>query len=150
MREERGITLISLITYVVVLLLIISAVTLTTNFLMNNINEVEDNSKNISEINKFDLAFLKDIKQENVSIYKIGEDNKSIVLEYQNIGTDIQYIYQENKIYRVENGKEKILINDRIKEFQIYKEENDQDDQINVTIKVEGYEVNKKYKLGKY
>ena len=145
MKEERGITLISLITYVIVLLVVVSVVTMVTNFLIHNMNEVEQNAKGISEINKFDVVFLKVIKQENISIYKTAEDGKYIILEDKVSGRDIQYIYQDNKIYRIENATEKIEVNAGIEKFEI----SSQEDQINVLIKVEGYETTKQYKLGK-
>ena len=144
MREERGVTLISLITYMIVLLVAISVITLITNFFINNMNEVENDSKGISWINKFDLLFLSDIKQENISIYKIDTENY-IILEKSN-GTDIQYIYQDNTIYRIENGEDKIKLIEDIEEFSIRSQNNE----IELSIKVEEYETTKHYKLGKY
>lgn len=145
MRDEKGVTLISLITYVIVLLIAISAITLITNFFINNMNEVENDSKGISEINKFDLLFLSDIKQENVSIYKTDQNGSYIIFEKAD-GTDIQYIYQDNKIYRIENGSNKIKVNDEIENFYI----STQNEKIEVIIEVEGYKTTKHYKLGKY
>jgi len=146
MKSEKGVTLISLISYVIVLLLVVSAVTLTTNFLMNNMNETQKKSENISQINKFDLAFLKDIKQENISIYKISDDKRSIILEDQ-IGNDIQYIYSNNSIYRIENTEEKIRVNEKIEDFEIVSAEGSK---IEIKITVDETSITKQYKLGKY
>ena len=146
MKEEKGFTLLSLITYIIVLLVVISIVTLVTNFLISNRNEMQENSKNISEINKFDFAFLKDIKQEEVSVYQISEDKTILVLEYDD-GKDVQYIYQENCIYRVENGVERIKISENIEKFEI----SSQEKEITLILKVEGQDqISKHYKLGRY
>lgn len=144
MKEEKGITLLSLITYIIVLLLVISVVTLVSNFLMNNMNELQSDSKDISEINKFDLSFLTDIKQERVSVYQIGENGEFIILEYPD-GRDVQYIYDENSIYRIENNQEKRKISSNIETFKINAEGN----KISLVLKIGQEERKKEYKIGK-
>lgn len=144
MKEEKGITLLSLITYIIVLLLVISVVTLVSNFLMNNMNELQSDSKDISEINKFDLSFLTDIKQERVSVYRIGENGEFIILEYPD-GRDVQYIYDENAIYRIENNQEKRKISSNIETFKINAEGN----KISLVLKIGQEERKKEYKIGK-
>lgn len=144
MKEEKGITLLALITYIIVLLLVISVVTLVSNFLMNNMNELQSDSKDISEINKFDLSFLTDIKQERVSVYQIGENGEFIILEYPD-GRDVQYIYDENAIYRIENNQEKRKISSNIETFKINAEGN----KISLVLKIGQEERKKEYKIGK-
>lgn len=105
MKEEKGITLITLITYIIVLLIAISVVTLIVNYFMKQMNQTEENNSYMEEINQFNYAFLSDIKQEGVSIYSAR--GTTIILEYEN-GKDVQYIYQDNQIYRIETvGEER-------------------------------------------
>lgn len=149
MKSEKGITLISLIVYVSVLLLAISAITLMTNFFINNTNEAQNSSKKMAEISKFDLVFLNDIKKEGISIYNPTDYNTpatSIILEDIN-GNNIQYIYNNNIIYRIENGTEKIKINEDINVFEVQKIN---DKTISIKITINGKEILKQYKLGKY
>lgn len=143
MKSEKGITLISLITYITVLLLAISVITLMTNFFINNLNEAENTSENMVEINKFDLSFLSDIKQEGISVYNVSE--QSIILE-DRAGNDIQYIYENNSIYRIENGTQKIKINENITGFSASLEGN----KISIIMSINDTDISKEYKLGKY
>ena len=112
---------------------------------MNNINESENTSENMAEINKFDLSFLSDIKRNGISVYKISDTGNLIVLE-DRIGNDIQYIYESNNIYRIENENEKIKISENISDFSASLDNN----KITVTIKINDKEIFKQYKLGKY
>lgn len=149
MRRESGITLMTLITYIIVLLFVISAVTLITTFLMNNMNAMQDNNKSIYHINKFDLAFLEDVKQEKVSLYQEVTEGQNIIFEYPD-GKTVEYIYQTGNIYRIEskNNQEigKIKISEQIKEnFTIHTS----GDQIDIIIGAGEYQIEKHYKLGK-
>lgn len=146
MKEEKGITLISLIAYIIILLVVISIVTLATNSFVNNMDGVEEDTRGMAEVNKFDVAFLKDLKQEGVSVYQISEDNNKLVLEYQD-GKDIQYIWDHDTIYRIDNGKENVKICQNIEKFKVEEGE----EKLIITIQVKGQKENQKeYKLGKY
>lgn len=92
MKSEKGITLISLIIYVVLLLIVVSFLSVVSTHFYSNTKYLMDNGKYISEFNKFNMYFIEDVKS-NKELYSI-EKNR-IVFEDGTI-----YTYSENSIYR--------------------------------------------------
>ena len=147
MKKNEGITLISLIVYIIVLLIAISIITMITTSMTQNLGEIERTSRSVSKINKFDMYFLSDIKNEGVSIYDVNENH--IILEDKNSNM-IQYIYQNNVIYRIEGDSgPQIQICNNISNFTITRDE-ENTDVINIMINTEDYSSQKSYKIGKW
>lgn len=62
MKSEKGITLISLIVYMIAMVIILTILALiTANFNMNS-NYITEKGKYISEFNKFNMIFISDCK----------------------------------------------------------------------------------------
>ncbi len=96
MKSQKGVTLTSLVIYIVVITIIIGAMALLTSFFYSNIDGVKGQSEYVVEYNKFNMFFIHDVKSNNtaeVSNSRIEFEN-GIVYEYKN----------DSKIYR--NGKE--------------------------------------------
>lgn len=74
LKSNKGITLTSLIIYIIGMTIIVGIVATLTTVLQNNVNEVEKNSQDIAQILNFNMYFLEDVKKENNKIVKI-EDN---------------------------------------------------------------------------
>ena len=91
MKNQKGITLVSLVIYIVLLLIIVSILTIITNHFSSNVKYLSKSNKNISQINKFNMYFVNDVKRNN-DIATI-ENNKLIFKD----GTS--YTYIENTIY---------------------------------------------------
>lgn len=95
MKSEKGITLMVLIIYVIVLCLVIATLATVSSFFYSNTNYIVENSKSISEYNKFNMYFIEDVKN-NKDIDEITEDR--IVF---NDGTIYTYkMSPDNSIYR--------------------------------------------------
>ena len=95
MRKERGITLIALNIYIISMCIIIAALSMISNLFYSNTKYLEDNSKNISEYNKFNMYFIEDVKN-NKNTYQVTEN--IIIFEDGTV-----YTYKadtDNSIYR--------------------------------------------------
>lgn len=101
MKKENGITLISLIIYIVVLLLAVSMLSTISSYFYSNVSEINDESKYIGEYNKFNMFFLEDIKSVGIKFNNITNmNNLKIELYNENTKKTIKYVYEENIIYR--------------------------------------------------
>lgn len=103
MKSEQGITLTSLVIYVIVATILISTMALISSFFFSNMNLVKDQDEYAVEFNQFNMFFIQDIKK-----------NRSAQVEPQKItledGTIYQYYEENQSIYRndtkiVENVK---------------------------------------------
>lgn len=95
MRKERGITLVSLIIYITLMCLVIATLSIVSDLFYSNTKYIKDNSKNISEYNKFNMYFIDDVKN-NKNTYQVTDD--TIIFEDGTI-----YTYKadiDNSIYR--------------------------------------------------
>ncbi len=104
MRNKKGITLIALTIYVIVFSIIIGIITTITSYFYNNVINFDETTKSYAEINKFNMYFLQDIKEEGVNITNFLEDeNKEKIgitlYNSKSYETNI-YKFENNAIYR--------------------------------------------------
>lgn len=117
MKSEKGITLMTLIIYMIVMSLVIAMLALVSDLFYANTNYITENSKYISEYNKFTMYFVEDVKN-NKDILQIT--NNEIVFEDGTV-----YTYKsspDNSIYR---NKVKICTNIAYCQFDKIEEETD-------------------------
>lgn len=133
MRSEKGITLTSLVVYIVLIILVVGLLSLVSQDFFKNTQYIMDSGKYIQEYNKFNMYFIEDVKN-NTDIYSI--QNNIIVFKD---GTT--YTFSNNDIYR-----NKVKICDNIKYCEFLK--NDYIDEkdfkkkiITVKIQIDGSEV---------
>lgn len=100
MKVERGITLISLIIYVILITFIVAGVSNITVAFYSNINEFKGESDNVVSYTKFNMYFLNDIKRQNAEVTGIGDNY--IKLSYTQDGNtkEVQYSLQNGALYR--------------------------------------------------
>jgi len=91
-KSEKGITLTSLILYIILIIVVISILSFVSKYFYSNTSYITDMGKYAAEFNKFNMYFIEDIKN-NTNIYSI-EDAK-IVFEDGTI-----YTYSNGSIYR--------------------------------------------------
>lgn len=103
MKSEKGITLISLIIYMIVMCLVVSMLAIFSDLFYSNTNYLKENSKYMSEYNKFNMYFIEDIKN-NKNLLTI-ENNK---IEFED-GT--VYNYKSDSDYSIYRNKVKICTN---------------------------------------
>ncbi len=130
MKKEKGITLISLIIYIIAVLLTVSFLSVVSTHFYSNTKYLMDNGKYASEFNKFNMYFIEDVKN-NSAVYSI-EKNR-IVFEDGTI-----YTYSNNSIYK---NKVEICKNIEKCEFSEIEEKDDNNFTkkiINVKIAIRG------------
>lgn len=138
MKSQKGITLMSLTIYVIVFTLVIGIVATLTSYFYKNVMSFDETTKSYSEINKFNMYFLQDIKEDGVTILNFiqSEDNKNIGITLYNSNNyeTYEYKFEENNkaIYR--NGK---LISKNINSFQL-KINEDNNNILNILIETQG------------
>lgn len=126
MKENKGITLTSLIIYVLVLLIVVTIVANITSFFYSNVANTKDNSQNIAMITKFNMYFTKDVKMIGNEVATIADDKTYIKFTSGNI-----YSFQNNAIYL-----NSIKICDNVSNAQFQLEEVNQNKIISVLISV--------------
>lgn len=94
MKNNKGITLTSLIIYVLVLLIVVTIVANITSFFYSNIINAKENSQNIATITKFNMYFTKDVKKMGNRVVTTGDDGSYIKFTSGNT-----YTFQNNAIY---------------------------------------------------
>ena len=92
MKSEKGITLISLVIYIILLTLVLAFLSTVSNHFNDSLKVLGELGKNMPSYNKFNMYFIEDVKNNN-DIYYI--DSKKIVFDDGTV-----YTYQNNKIYR--------------------------------------------------
>ena len=92
LKGEKGITLTSLVIYIIVFVIIIAIMANISNYFYSNIGEIKDSPKYVAEFNKFSMFFIADVKR-NTEIVTISEDSLQFADE-------TKYEYRDNSIYR--------------------------------------------------
>lgn len=95
LKSEKGVTLMSLTTYISVMLIVIGIVATITTFFYGNFNIVRDVAKYSSEFDKFNSSIISDVKS-NKHV-NVDNDNKTIIFED---GTTYKYNEKDSGLYR--------------------------------------------------
>lgn len=111
LKSEKGVTLMSLTTYISVMLIVIGIVATITTFFYGNFNIVRDVAKYSSEFDKFNSSIISDVKS-NKHV-NVDNDNKTIIFED---GTTYKYNEKDSGLYR---GQIKIATH--VKHFSVSK-----------------------------
>ena len=119
MKSEKGITLTSIIVYIIIMLVVISIVSVITSFFYNNVEDVGSQVDPSKEFTRFNSFFIDDINKSNSGVERCDENGKYIILSD---GT--QYTFENNSIYR---GKVKISEGIESVEFETETNENEKE-----------------------
>ena len=96
MKSQKGVTLIALVIYVIVLTIVVSILAMISSFFFSNVNFVKEQANYAPEFNKFNMFFIQDVK-----------NNKNVTVSGNNIkfedGTEYIFNLDQKAIYR--NGK---------------------------------------------
>lgn len=92
MKSEKGVTLTALAVYITVFILIILIMSFVSNYFFENVGQIKDSPKYVSEFNKFSMFFVADVKR-NTTLISCSDTE----LEFAD-GT--KYIYKDNAVYR--------------------------------------------------
>ncbi len=116
MKSEKGITLISVILYVIVMLLVVTIASILTGYFYNNIdiNNTEQNAN--VEFTKFNSFFTEEVNIRGNTILESDTEGTSTGQKYIVFSTGNQYTYiKNNKAIYKNNSK----IASDIEEFNI-------------------------------
>lgn len=141
MKNEKAITLVSLIIYILVMLLVIGVIGSVSAMFYNNTNNFDDETKDIIEYDKFNSYFVKEIKTANNSIDQISDDGTYIIFTTGN-----SFLFKDNKIFY--NDLE-ITKNVKNVNFKYYTDSNNKQDNtiVTVTVNFENYTKKMNYKI---
>lgn len=96
MKREKGITMLSLIIYVLLMIFIVASVSNITSSFYSNLNQFDNESESVVAFSKFNMYFLNDIKKDDIEIEEINSNY--IVLSLND--EKIEYSVQNNSLYR--------------------------------------------------
>ncbi len=116
MKSDKGITIITLIIYVILLMFVIIGVSTVTTSFYTNVDEYGKESEDVISFSKFNMYFINDIKKPNLEVEDVA-DNYIILsydtkaeqeIEIEQSGIEIsdknkiqvQYSMQNNSLYR--------------------------------------------------
>lgn len=101
MRNSKGITIITLIGYVILSIMVISVLVAITGNFKKNFNELDVQTTQEVEFDKINLQISKEIKDGN-EVNKIQTTEKELVFKD---GTTYKYVQEDNAIYLNDNIK---------------------------------------------
>ncbi len=141
MKNQKGITLVSLLVYIIVMIIIIGGLsTISYNFYRNT-QALEVDTEDIVEFSNFNEYFIKEIKRANNKIDNISEDGTYIVFTDGN-----SFMLNNKSIYynQIEISKN---VNSLKFEYDKDEENNEITDIIKVSVEYSNYSKQMKYKL---
>lgn len=113
MKSEKGISLVSLIIYILAMAIITGILTVITNFFYSDILNTQINVDVIVEYTKFNSHFSEEVNKPNI---KIVESNSDYIV-FDN-GVQYTYVQQNKAIYKNEveicNGVEHCTFSEKI------------------------------------
>lgn len=95
MKSQRGVTLAGLIMYVIAMTVIVGIIGTITSFFYSNIENMNESATNLGEFNKFNVAFLEEVKKAGNSVYKIDKDGTRITFSSGTVFT-----FQDAGVYQ--------------------------------------------------
>ena len=132
MKSEKGITLIVLSIYIIVFSIIIVLLANLSSYIYSNIENINDSSVDISEINKFNMYFISDIKTNNQADVKtLSDNNQNTIQKIFEDGDVYSYVEDEKSIYK---NEQKIARNIEALNAEGYKKNNKTYIQVSIEI----------------
>ena len=107
LKSNKGITLIELSIYIIVLSLVIGVLASIRNFFFKNMDIVKETSRYASAFDKFNSYFVKDVKNNNNAKIDSDASTGNLIITFED-GTNYIYNDSDDGIYR---GKIKIATN---------------------------------------
>lgn len=146
MRQNKGITLISLIIYIIVFTSVIGTTAMITNYFTKNSEETIISSKAPEQYAKFTSYLVKDIESGKVSGVKVKEQN-ILEISFTDNSRHI-YICDNSELYYIlinENNaiEKKIRLCKNVSECSFSKEEPN----LNISLKINNVTYNNTYKI---
>ena len=97
MKKESGITLVTLIVYLMIVSAILAALTHLSSHVYKNIGKLGSENLSAEEFNKFNVNFIKSVKSNKKAT--VTNNNRNVTIVFDD-GTTYNYINGENSIYK--------------------------------------------------
>ena len=118
MKNDKGITLMTLMIYIISLIIAIAILTIVTTYFRSNLDKMRDNSLDIAEHDKFKVYFLEETKRKDNEVSKDPEGGTEIKFTS---GNKYKYIKSDSAVYLI-NTTENIKVAERVKYCRFYME----------------------------
>lgn len=130
MKNQKGVTLISLTIYIIAMTIVIAVIAVISNYFYNNAHSLSDTINPISEYTKFNSFFSNEVNHNNIKILECNEnyvvfdngvqyrylsENKGIYRDQVKIARDVKSCKFERKI---KNGKDVVTVTIEIEKAQ--------------------------------
>ena len=117
MKSNRGITLTSLVIYVIGLVIVIAVMGNFTGFFYKNLEYTTMNQNSNEQYSRFLSYITKDANSDNLIYVQSGVQNVDCVIFKFSDGTEHQYITKDEKMYYINSQSdknEKILLCEKV------------------------------------
>ena len=139
MKNDKGITIISLVIYVVLLTFAVAGISAITSSFYGNVSELDADSKGATYFSKVNMYILKDVKSEGVELVADGSESKFALTIN---GETIRYRVQNRSLYR-----NNVKICDDVQEARLEGNKTDRVSTITLYLKIKNYEKTTTYVL---
>lgn len=116
MKSNKGVTLTSLVIYIIGLVIVIALMGTFTGYFYKNVSDVTMKQKAEEQYAKLLSYLTKDANSDNLIFVQSGGDQLDYLIFKFDDGTEHQYIYQDENIYYLDisgqNEKKILLCND--------------------------------------
>ena len=122
MKSEKGITLTSVVVYVLIATALISSTALLSSFFFSNMSLIKEQNKYAPEFNKFSMFFIEDVKNNKSAevtttkvtfadgtVYEYKDNEKSVYRNDTKITQQLQFFAFSTSNYVVSNTTKQII-----------------------------------------
>jgi len=122
MKSQKGITLTSLVIYIVVATIVISTMAVVSSFFFSNMDLIKNKDQYAIEFNKFNMFFVNDIKSNKIveingnkltfpdgTIYEYNSEQKVIYRNNTQIAKQIQEVTFTAGTHKVSNTTKNLI-----------------------------------------
>ena len=98
MKKQNGMTLISLIVYIITLLIVMSVITVLTSYFYNNVDLKSSKTEDLAKFTQFTSYFTKEINKKGIKVVnnETSDDGSTSYIAFSNKNT---YTFANNIIY---------------------------------------------------
>lgn len=123
MKSQKGVTLISLTVYIIVMVIVVAIVSVISTYFYTNVDTISNTINPMTEYTKFNSFFLEEVNQSNIKVLECGQDyivfdngvqytfvaeNRGIYRNKVKIANDVESCTFE---YKIKNGKNVVAVN---------------------------------------
>ena len=100
MKSQKGITLISITIYVIVMAIVVGIVAILSTFFYSNVNDANEAVDPLTEYTKFNSFFTDEVNNKDIEVLGCGTTNNGQNYIAFNNGVQYTYIPENEAVYR--------------------------------------------------